>query len=192
MITMPSGAWAAIPSTTSGSRSSMSPPSRGRWSRQHTAYSSATPSARPTARRSGQPGGGQPRLGHVQRVLAVGLHLAVEIDQDVRVELRRYLVEHGNSLRREIALVRQRNHVLETEEVLRVLENDELVRLDRGVRRENVPDLDVVSLEGRDRQRTARVQRLEGLEFEAVLGLEARQSLGTGLELGRPADDQVG
>ena len=75
-------------------------------------------------------------------------------------------------------------------ELLVVREEDEAVGCDRRVRREQEPDVDLAVLDGLDRDRAARVERLELLEREAVGLLQAHGAERALRALGRPAEHE--
>ena len=88
-------------------------------------------------------------------------------------------------------LVDQRHHVLRGEVVLRVGERDEVVGDDLRRGGEHVGGLHLAVHQGRQGNRAGLVQRVEALERQAVVLLQARQAVGAGLELRRAAEGDV-
>ena len=74
--------------------------------------------------------------------------------------------------------------------MLVVLQEDEVVRGDRGVRREEQPYLRLTALDRRHGDGTAGVRGLEFLEFETVRVGQALQAERSLRALGRPGQDE--
>ncbi len=106
-------------------------------------------------------------------------------------QLRRDGVEHLLDLVGRLRLVDERDHVLRGEVGRGVLQHDEVVGHDRRVGGEDVGGLDGAALERVDREGAARVERLVLLERAVVGLLQARDAVGPGLELRRPAEHQL-
>ena len=110
---------------------------------------------------------------------ALRLHLHVQREQRLAVQLRVHGVERGHAGRAQRGLVHQRQHVLQAEDVLRVGQRHQAVLTDRRVGGEQVARVHRVLRERRLGQRAAGVQRLEGdlRGLEAVGLLQAEDAL---------------
>src|SRR4051812_11362723 len=108
-----------------------------------------------------QPGGGD-----VLRVLLVDRDLPVQLGElglaELRADAVEQLLERAVVLREQV-VPHDRRDVVRVLQLLVVVEEDEALRRDARVAREDERDVDLLALEGRDRQRTTRVERLEVL-----------------------------
>src|SRR6185437_13704189 len=124
-------------------------------------------------------------------VLLVGDDLGVQLEQGGGGELRVDRVQRGGDRRGQRRLVDERDHVLRGEQVLRVAQRHQLVADDLRGGGEHVRGLDLAAGEGGQGDRPGLVQRVEGLERQAVDRLQADDAVGAGLELRRAADDEL-
>src|SRR5437762_3161608 len=128
--------------------------------------------------------------------LAVSLvdgDLLVHVVQLALRELRADRVQE--TLDRAVVLLKERvshdrRDVVRELQVLVVIEKDEALGDDARVTREEEPDVDLLALERRDRQRATRVERLEIFEGDPVGVLEAELAERPRRALGGPAEHQ--
>src|SRR5205814_609551 len=121
----------------------------------------------------------RPRGRDAFAVLLIHRHLLVHVVQLALRELRADRVQQA--LERAVVLLQDRvtddrRDVVGELQVLVVVEEDEVLRDDARVTREEEPDVDLLPVERSDGQRSARLERLEVLEGEAVCILQAERA----------------
>ncbi len=109
----------------------------------------------------------QPLIGHHVEAVVIG-QTTVHDDQVLRRQSGRYGIERFRHDVADLCLCHHRNDVLGRKQVLHVLENDKIVLSNRRVGGEQVCRLNLVVDQCRQRQWTADIEGLEGLELKAV------------------------
>src|SRR5260221_3698517 len=136
----------------------------------------------------------QPGLRDVLRILLVDgdelVHAVQLVLRELRADAVEQLLDRTVVLREEVVADDRRDVVGELQ-VLVVLEEDEALRDDGRVAREEQPEVDLLPVERRDRERTAGVERLEVLELDAVGALEADLAEVPRRAFGGAAQDQL-
>src|SRR6185437_6122265 len=115
----------------------------------------------------------QEALGDGGVVGLLGGDRVVQLQQRLGGQLRVDRIEGRADRRGQRGLVDERDDVLRGEVELRVGERDQLVRDDLRGGGEHVGGLDLAALQRRQRDRAGGVERVEGLERQAVVGLQA-------------------